>query len=120
MYTGVVLDNESRKKLKGIFPIPLDWCVKAHHMTINMGAAKDGPAADLIGQTVELKVVSVAQDDLVLAVGVECTTPSNNKQKHITLAVNEIIGGKAVMSNNLTEWKNIKPFTLKGQVLEIS
>lgn len=118
MYTAVVLDSESVAKLKQTFQLPDGWTVKCHHMTVNMGGASKGPAAALIGQTVEVNVVSLAQGQLVWAVGVECSVPSVNAQKHITLAVNEAAGGKAKMSNDLTDWKPVTPLVLRGTVAE--
>lgn len=121
MYTGVVLDAESVAKLMGRFEssIPSDWSVKAHHMTVNMGSAASGPAAGIVGQEVELRVVSVALDALVMAVGVECVVPSANTNKHVTLAVNERAGGKAKMSNDLGIWEPVPQLVLRGTVREI-
>lgn len=122
MYTAVVLDAESVAKLmaKFEFDMPDGWTVKAHHMTTNMGKAANGPAAAFVGQTVDLKVVSLARDNKVMAVGVECEVPSVNTHKHVTLAVNEAGGGKAKQSNDLTEWLAVQPFTLRGTVTEVS
>ena len=78
-----------------------------------------GPAAEMVGRDVELTVVSLARNALVMAVGVQCSTPSLNVHKHITLAVNELCGGTASMSNDLTEWTPVAPLVVRGVVAEV-
>jgi len=56
-------------------------------------------------------------NDKAMAVKVE-GYESANKIPHITVAVNPD-GGKAVMSNDITNWQNVKPFILNGVVVEI-
>lgn len=123
MYTALVLDKESQKRLinRFIHLIPKEWDIVAHHMTINMGPIQQGPAdPSLLGKMAELTVVSVAADDKVMAVGVTSEVPSKNKQPHITLAVNRAGGGKPVMSNNLRNWETLSdPFDLFGTVEEV-
>jgi hypothetical protein len=66
-----------------------------------------------------LSVIDYAIDDKVMAVGVE-GYPTMNAKAHITIAVNRNAGGKPVMSNNLTDWKEINfKIELKGIVTEI-
>lgn len=120
MYTAVVLDNESREKLQARFKIPDNWTVKCHHMTTNMGRAVNGPAAMHAGQTVDLTVTHLGSDGLVMAVRVECEVPSTNLTKHITLAVNEAMGGKPRMSNDLTDWAEVETLVLRGTVMEVN
>jgi hypothetical protein len=118
-YTALVLDAASKAKLLAYFDkvVPLEWDRVCHHMTINLGGAENGPAAHLVGQEAELKVVTMAQDNRVFAVGVESDVPSKNAKKHVTVAVNVSGGGKAKYSNDLTEWVPlIEPFTLRGVV----
>jgi len=117
MYTAVILDEESKSKLKNTFPTPEGWVTKCHHMTIKMGKTQN---PNILGKEVELKVVSFATNNLVMAAGVECEIPSTNKQKHITIAVNEKNGGTPKMSNTLTNWKKIPPIILKGTVQEVN
>jgi hypothetical protein len=90
-------------------------------MTINMGPPEKGP---LRGQALPypgaITVVSLAVDDLALAVGVESELPSTNAQKHVTVAVNRHGGGKPVHSNRLSVWEPIlDPFILSGMVTEV-
>lgn len=119
-YTAVVLDKASQSSLLAKFAdkIPDHWEKIAHHFTISMGKPEDGPASGMVGMTVLMKVVSFAQDNKVMAVGIETNCPSNNKIKHITLAVNRLAGGKPAQSNNLTNWESVEPFELSGVVME--
>jgi len=123
MYTAIVLDEESRKRLinRFIHLVPAGWDVIAHHMTINMGPIGKGPAdPSLLGTPAELTVVSVAADDKVLAVGVTSDVPSKNERPHVTVAVNRAGGGKPFMSNNLKDWELLTdPFDLFGTVQEV-
>jgi hypothetical protein len=119
MYTALVLDENSVNLLKH-YNIPQGWSVKCHHMTCNMGKADNGPAAMFLGQEHDLVVTHIAQDEYVIAVAVETQVPSGNKQKHITLAVNERAGGKAKMSNDLKNWIETERLTLHGKVMEVS
>ena len=118
-YTAVVLDAESKAKLLKYFDpvVPLDWERVCHHMTITLGGAENGPAAALVGQEFEIVVKTFAEDKRVFAVGVESECPSNNKIKHITVAVNVSGGGKAKHSNELTNWTPlVQPLVLRGTV----
>ncbi len=116
-YTAVVLDEISKSKLIGMFGnLPNGWNLLCHHMTINLGKAKN---PELVGKEVALKVVSVAGDEKVIAVGVDADLPSKNTIKHITVAINPSNGGKAKHSNDLKIWKPIEPFTVNGIVKEV-
>ena len=119
-YTSINLHPESQKRLVDYYNgniqnIPEDWEIIAHHMTINMSSMAFGPLKDytmgelekLCNQDQELKVVSYAMDDKVMAVGVETELPSKNKIKHITVAVNREAGGKPFLSNQLTAWESV-------------
>lgn len=119
MYCAAVITDESRYKLLTQY-VPQDWVVYCHHMTINMGSIEEGPAADFIGKSVQLKIVSIAQSELVIAFGVQTECPCDNKIKHITLAVNEMAGGKPFLSNFLEEWLPIDPIIVDAIVTEIS
>ena len=120
MYTAVVLDTESHASLRARFheAIPSGWTVYCHHMTINMGKPDEGPAKHLLGETIEMTVVSFAKDSKVMAVGVESTCPSTNERKHVTLAVNRLVGGKPFHSNKLENWEPIESFKITGTVME--
>lgn len=118
-HTGVVVHWLDHRRLLSKFKkmIPKDWEKHGDHMTINVGPANEGPAKELVGRHVELKVVAIAQDERVLAVKVETRVPSNNNIKHITLAVSP--EGQAHHSNELKNWKPIETFTIRGIIKEV-
>ena len=118
-YTAVVLNPADKVKLLQTLSIPEGWEKIAHHMTISMGAAAGGPAVALIGKEFPMTVVSLAQDDRVMAVGVETVVPSTNPIKHITIAVNRQAGGKPFHSNELKNWQPVQHFVINGFVAEV-
>ena len=87
-------------------------------MTINMGKASED-IKNMIGQRVKLEAVTLAFDDQVVAVGVITDVPSDNKVKHITVAVNYNNGGKPYLSNKLTNWETIPNIKLSGTIEEV-
>jgi hypothetical protein len=121
-YTALVLDDESHQKLINAVPIPDGWEVFAHHMTINMGEAKD---KNMVGETAVAVVKTLAMDEElgVVAVGVESEVPSKNKIKHVTMAVNRAAGAKPFHSNKLKNWEEapegLKDMRLVGVVTEV-
>lgn len=124
-YTAVVLDAADQQKLIDNFRdlIPPQWKIYCHHMTINMGGFDKGPlpaSGFNLNDKVELEVISLAYDDLVMAVGIgnSSNVPSTNAIKHITVAVNEKNGGKPFFSNKLINWTPTTPFTLNGTIME--
>lgn len=123
MYSALVLDEASHKRLVEVLSdrLPDGWEVIAHHMTINMGPLRKGPCdPGLLGESATLKVVSLASDELVMAVGVTSDVPSKNAQPHVTIAVNRQAGGKPFFSNKLTSWIDLdEPFELTGTILEV-
>jgi hypothetical protein len=120
-YTAVVLSRESRAALLERFrrELPGGWDVEAHHMTLNLGAAAQGPASTWVGQVVELRVVSLARGERVIAVGVEGPVPSSNARPHVTLAVDAAAGGRSREANALTWWEPVEPLTVWGTVQEV-
>lgn len=131
-YTALVLDEKSKYKLNKIFQeiIPEDFEFIAHHMTIKMGGVpeegyvlkhkdKEINIVETLGFTFRLSVDSFGFTDKVIALGVS-GFPSENENPHVTLAVNRKIGGKPQMSNEITNWQNLKrPFHITGKVEEI-
>ena len=120
MYTAIVLDEESKNKLKDKFHsfFNEDWKIICHHMTINMGKASED-IKNMLGQKVELEAVTVAFDEQVIAVGVNTDVYSENTIKHITIAVNYKNGGKPYLSNKLTNWEAIPTIKLSGTIEEV-
>lgn len=122
-YSAVVLTEQSRRELLDKIP-SLYRDVIAHHMTINMGSLKDLDR-QYIGEQVQLKVISLASDEKVQAVGVEQLgrqPKTKNKVPHITISVDRSKGGKPFHSNKLKEWLPLNDdevFILEGVVEEV-
>jgi hypothetical protein len=116
-YSAVVLTEESRSLLLQTFgnDIPEGWKRIAHHMTIVFAKGLDNK--EDIGKEVVLTVKELGISDMAIAVKVD-GYPSKNKIPHITLAVNPV-GGKPVMSNDITDWFIVSPLKLSGVVTEI-
>jgi hypothetical protein len=114
LYSCVLLDKASHNALLNRVEVPEGWTVYAHHMTINLGPLKDKSE---LGKKVDLFVTKVGISDMAMAVQVD-GYPSKNAIPHVTIAVNQD-GGKPVMSNDITKWKNVKIFVVSGVVTEI-
>lgn len=123
-YTAVVLYEDSANDLA--YLVPDGWEKICHHITIHMGAAKDGLEKALIGEEFTVAIEGFASDDKVCAVKV--TMPEslrsfyNGKSvPHVTIAVNKKAGGKPVMSNGLN-WANLDSVIIRkltGRLLEV-
>ena len=126
-YTGVVLDDASRRELLGL-DIPEGWENVAHHMTITMGALvhpkgkHDYSENYPIGKKITLEMVGVGKDDKVMAVEVRPPAPISPKipYPHITVAIDREGGGKPFHANKLNP-EEFEPMsgTLKGIVTEV-
>ena len=119
LYSAVVLDKQSHDTVVNTnYPvdIPDGWILIAHHMTIAFGKGVDNK--DDLGKEVTLTVKKVGISDMAMAVQVE-GYPSNNAIPHVTIAINPD-GGKAVMSNDITRWYDVKPFVITGVVTNIA
>ena len=116
LYSCVLLDEKSHDLLLSTFSdkIPNNWKTIAHHMTITLGELKDKTD---IGKEINLTVTHLGWDDKVMAVLVD-GYPSKKPNPHVTLAVNPD-GGKPQMSNDITNWRKVRPITLSGIVTEI-
>jgi hypothetical protein len=119
-YTGVILDEQSHNLLldKMSTFVPGSWKRYAHHMTINLGPAKD---PEKLGSSVKLVATQWAKDDKVLAVMVEGLPVKDGRTPHVTVAVNAMDGGKPKDSNNLKSWQPIsEPIILNGVIKEVA
>lgn len=116
LYSAVVLEKESQNVLfQNVGKmIPEGWIKYGHHMTINMGPLKD--KAEL-GLEVMLAVEKIGFSDMAMAVKVN-GFHTKNEIPHVTVAINPN-GGKPVMSNDITDWRDIRMFMLNGIVTEI-
>ncbi len=120
MYTAIILNNESQNRLIELLsafveglPNSNDWELRCHHCTLAFGT----PSGSLHNLP-ERKIVvdAFAFNELVAAFRVRGADDSKNAVPHVTALVNVKKRGKAVMSNDLTDWRAIKPVTLKGKV----
>jgi hypothetical protein len=118
-YTGILLDQASHQMLierMSTF-IPKGWKIYAHHMTINMGPAKNKKD---VGKIINLTASEWAKDEKVIAVGVQGYDIKDGRKPHVTVAVNTEVGGKPKDSNLLSGWQPIsQPIPLAGVVQEV-
>jgi hypothetical protein len=119
-YIAVVFPVEEKQKLLTEFwklnlSVQGQWKFYAHHMTVNMGMEE--PGLSLLEKEAEVTVHSYSFNELVIAFAVDCDMPSHNNVKHITIAVNESLGGKPKYSKDLVQWFPLEtPFKVKGTV----
>jgi hypothetical protein len=116
-FSGIFLDKPSRSKLLSKFKIPNGWTPYADHLTISLGKLPDNLKTK-IGMTYKLKITKIGVSKTNIALGVDSKIDTKNKIPHITLAVDTENGGKAYHSNQITKWKNIKPFYVTGKLNE--
>jgi hypothetical protein len=116
-YSGVLLDDESHKKLLSHYKseIPDSWNRYAHHLTIDPFGLVP---AEIIGTPVELKITHFGKSNKAIAVKcIGYKGKTNNKFPHVTIAVNIIGGGKPKDSNDIQEWKDESGgLVLKGSI----
>jgi predicted kinase len=117
LYSAVVLEKASQNVLFSNVGkmIPEGWIKYGHHMTINMGPLKD---KSILGTKQYLVVNKVGISDMAMAVAVQSDIETKNEISHVTVAINPD-GGKPVMSNEITNWQDIRMFILLGEVTEI-
>jgi len=113
-YTAIVLDEDSRTlaaEVAGRYGIaPIQWDLKLHHVTLAMG--KPGFR---IGEERELTVTHAGRvEGRVTAFRVSGAGDSCNKVPHVTIAVAK--GAKPVESNQIADWREIPPFTIRGKI----
>jgi hypothetical protein len=103
-YVAVVLDEKSRNLLIEFLGelIPNDWeVIRDFHMTLYMGAFKPNDIFQL-GEKVHLVANGISFAPQVIAISI-CRGGgiSENKNPHITIAVDRKRGGKPAMSNDI-------------------
>jgi predicted kinase len=119
IFASLILDDTSKSKLLESVSkyVPEGWKVIAHHMTINFGKGLPGNLKGDLGKTKSITAKEIGISDMAIAVKVD-GYHSDNKISHITIAINPN-GGKPVMSNDITDWKELEtPITLSGVVTE--
>jgi hypothetical protein len=121
-YTACVLEQNSRATLvewmRSNHEVPEHFEILCHHVTVDLKPISKSMGQSLDGQRHEMKVVRFGRLDGIMAVEVETLVPSKNERKHITLCHAPDV--KPMMSNSITEWTEIEPFTLYGIVKEVS
>lgn len=120
MYTAIVLDRHSQNRLIDLLSVFVeglpnyqDWSLECEHCTLAMEpltASQVGPVDR------KLVVDAFAFNDLVAAFRVRGADDSRNAIPHVTALVNVRSGGKARMSNDLTDWRAIQPVTVTGKI----
>lgn len=120
MYVAIVLNEKSQKSLKNrLISLSVQrvvtcidwrlWDLKCHHCTLAFGTDSGFEFKER-----KLTVDAIACDELVIAFRVRGAEDSKNATPHVTAAVHH--RGKPVMSNNLTNWIEIEPFEIIGDV----
>ena len=122
-YSSVVIDDESRAKLlndpqvTGL--ITPDMEIIAHHMTIKMGGLSGTPHQERLGKAEQFYATDVGTALEGNVVAVKVSGLSDNKNPHITIAINRSSGAKPKDSNLITNWQPLETSILiKGVVLE--
>ena len=113
IYTGVFLDEASKRNLMSKFPIPDGWNAVFDHMTViyNDGTTYVKHVKSIIdkmiGKKFKLKIVAQGISDRAYAVKVQVPVglPTAQHMTHITLAVSP--AGKPVDSNYIDNWNDI-------------
>lgn len=122
-YYALVLDEESAKLLSSTFMdhIPSGWRWVGHHMTIvHAKQFKMFPdilqfCKDNLNTSHNIEAVDIGANDDCVAVKLSTQLPSQNKHKHITLAVSP--KGKARASNDIVVWKSLpEKILLTGKI----
>lgn len=125
MYTALVLPSSERKRLRQRVAqnIPEGWRIFCHHVTLNMGPITKGKnIKSLLGHEIDFTVDAFGINDKVCAVRVSHIANgvcSMNKVPHVTVAVDQVNGGKPVMSNDLQMWVPIRNEIFSGIVTEV-
>lgn len=90
-----------------------------HHCTIMLGAAKDNsPVKEALGKPYSLNIDGFGIDSKKGVAAWRVANPpfvTKAKTPHITAMLG---GGKPHEAGNITEWRNIEPFTVNGILME--
>lgn len=121
LYSGIILDEESRSKLINYFynidELSEDIKLFAHHMTICFGKGLPENLKQDLDKEIILKATHVGVSNTNLAVQVNGYF-SENKIPHITISTKN--NGKPVMSNDIVNWIKLpNEIELKGIIKEI-
>jgi hypothetical protein len=116
------------------------WEMVCHHMTLKMGELPENlkkllfdekskrkiPEEERTEQTMEIDAYGYTDKAMAVRVNICSILPTSRtnymkKTAHITVAINERGGGRAVNSNDIINWKTLdKSIELTGKVDEVS
>lgn len=130
-YYGLFLTEESKAKLKKWFDqydfdnnilksCPENWyldhCTLLHRSQLTWDNSNlHDFLIDKLHEDFEIKIIGIGISDKAMAFKVNIfPLVSVNKIPHITICT--FNGGKPVDSNNITEWKNIKPIIVETKL----
>lgn len=132
MYTAIFFDKETNKELDRLYKenhfllhhisimIRDSWTRierEERHVTLWMGDCPN----EYKGKFVSVIVDAIGMNEKAVAFRVKPefgAALSKNATPHITLSVNRGIGGKPYDSNFITEWVEIHPFQIEGEIRE--
>jgi hypothetical protein len=125
-YTALVLNDTGHKALLPY--VPAGWTPKAHHMTIiSPPKMKRRLPTRWLDTELCVKVVGIALNDRVATALVDLEglllPMKGPSHPHITVAINPLVGAKAVESNNFSisdyDTDTFKPIKVCGTIREI-
>lgn len=98
----------SQLRAEGV-EIPAGWDIVCHHVTLAFGReVKDCPFVE--GFCFPLDITHIGYGEKVIAVKVSGVDRVDGGIPHVTIAVDRENGGKPVMSNQITDWREVTPF----------
>lgn len=119
MFTAIVLDYASQnaciQRAIELGILPVGHPAKCHHVTLNLGPAKD---KNKLGSIRGLTVTHFGQiEGRVVAFAVSGAHDSKNVSPHVTVAT--FGDARPKESNEIREWFALKPFPIFGEVREV-
>lgn len=122
LYSGIVLDEESRAKLleKCKNNIPEGFSIFNHHMTIIFGKELPEDLKEDLGKEITLTVTHLGVMEGVVAVNAIGYEVLTDKPAHITVAVDTKNNKTPKLAGDITYWvKFEEDFNVKGIIKEI-
>lgn len=127
IYFGIFIDKQSKQDILNLLqennvPIPKDWKLINHHMTIAFNNKSDEAIqlfnlyADKFNSTESLTIDAIGISDDAIAVRVQYNEPIANKIPHITVAIPQ--NGKPVNSNYIKDWFPIENNLIVNGILK--
>ncbi len=102
-YSAIVLDEKSRSKILSNLFIPDGWKIIAHHCTICLKGLPD-EWKDRIGETIQITATEWGKTQKAIAIKIDDFERLMPGTSHVTVAINEEIGGKPKDSNEIDSW----------------